>query len=81
VLFFALEEEMADIKVEGFSDPVEAIHYAQEAEKRAEARYRKIAEMTDDPGVRVLMLELAEEEKGHFNKLQDILDEFFHAEF
>lgn len=70
-----------DVKFEGFSDPVEAIKYAQEAEKHAEARYIRIAELTTDPGIKALMLELAKEERGHFDKLQDILDTHFHAEF
>lgn len=66
---------------EVFSDPVEAIKFAQKAEKRAEARYRKIAGLTTDPGIRVLMLELAAEEQKHFDLLQDILDKYFHREF
>jgi rubrerythrin len=70
-----------DVKLDPFSDPVDAIKYAQEAEKRAEARYVNIAEMTKDPGIRTLMLELAVEERGHFDKLQNILDTYFHMEF
>ncbi len=66
---------------EVFSDPVEAIKFAQAAERRAETRYRKIAELTTDPGIRVLMLELAGEEQKHFDLLQDILDKYFHREF
>lgn len=64
-----------------FSDPVDAIHFAQMQERKAEAVYRKIAENVDDPGIKALMLELAEEEVGHWNKLQAILDDVFHAEY
>ena len=76
-----MTNELDDVIYDPFSDPVDAIKYAQEAEKRAEARYVKIAEMTKDPGIRSLMLELAKEERGHFDKLQHILDTYFHTEF
>lgn len=76
-----MEGSFKEVKFDGFSDPVEAIKFAQEAEKHAEACYIRIAELSKDPGIKALMLELAKEERGHFDKLQDILDTHFHNEF
>ena len=70
-----------EIKPETLSDPVDAIIFAQKQEKKAEGLYRALAQKIDDPGIRTLMLELAEEEQKHWEKLQDILDTHFHKEF
>jgi rubrerythrin len=54
---------------------VNVIHLAIESEKKAQARYKKIAEMFDDKEVKNIFDNLAEEERKHQRILED---QFYH---
>ena len=54
--------------------PHNALLYARENEERAMQFYQTVAERTDDPEVKRLAAEFAEEEKEHTEPLEDWLD-------
>jgi len=50
------------------------VQFAIKEEKKAQDLYRNMAEKTQDPFVQAVLLGLHEEERGHEEKLSNLLD-------
>ncbi|MCK5716535.1 MAG: ferritin family protein [Thiomargarita sp.] len=49
---------------------VDILEYAMQVEKEGEAHYRKLAERSSNPGLKKILIEMAESEVEHYNIFQ-----------
>lgn len=64
------QSEIECVRVDEEAGALEALNIAIEAEARAKEFYSKQAGNTDDPELKALFLNLADEENGHYNLLE-----------
>ncbi len=58
--------------------PVDILRLALEREKEAHAFYTEAAGRVTLPATRDALLEMAEEERSHIRKIEEILDRYFY---
>lgn len=58
--------------------PVDILRLALEREKEAHAFYAEAARLVTLPATREALLEMAEEERSHIHKIEEILDRYFY---
>ncbi|MEW6758070.1 MAG: ferritin family protein [Acidobacteriota bacterium] len=60
--------------------PVDILRMALEREKEAYAFYTEAAGLVKIPATRDALLEMAEEEKHHIQKIEEVLDRYFYQD-
>ncbi len=69
---YGVAEQEADVPFSASMSPKEALQLAMKKEEHAAANYRAFAGACQDPEVRRTYLELAEMERGHKSRLEEL---------